>query len=103
MLLRVFNMLSIILTVKFPIYGPNSEDGVTAVGSIGTDITERKRAEEARLEEESRFRAVFGGDHSQGRGQPIPAGQQDLRGVAEYRAIEDHRPNAIRFFLKGTG
>ncbi len=49
------------LTVKFPIYGPNSEDGVTAVGSIGTDITERKRAEAARLEEESRFRAIFDG------------------------------------------
>ncbi len=34
------------LTVKFPIFKPNG-DGVFAVGAIGTDITEHKRAEEA--------------------------------------------------------
>lgn len=32
------------LTVKFPIYGP---DGITGVGAIGTDITERVRVEVA--------------------------------------------------------
>ncbi|MBT3766363.1 MAG: PAS domain-containing protein [Rhodospirillales bacterium] len=43
------------LTTKFPIY----DQGVmTGIGAIGTDITERKRAEVARQESDNRFQTV---------------------------------------------
>ncbi len=41
------------LTVKFPIY---DQHGVSGVGAIGTDITERKRAERALMDNQARFR-----------------------------------------------
>jgi PAS domain S-box-containing protein len=43
------------LTTKFPVY----DQGVmTGIGAIGTDITERKRAEAARQESDNRFQTV---------------------------------------------
>ncbi|MCH9052797.1 MAG: EAL domain-containing protein [Proteobacteria bacterium] len=44
------------LTVKFPILGATGE--IVAVGAIGTDITERKRAEEAQRRSEERLRGA---------------------------------------------
>jgi len=44
------------LTVKFPIF--NSAGEMTGIGAIGTDITERKKAEEQLQRSEERFRAV---------------------------------------------
>ncbi len=45
------------LTVKFPIW--DGSGNVVSVGAIGTDITERKRAEEALKESEERFHTVL--------------------------------------------
>jgi PAS domain S-box-containing protein len=43
------------LTTKFPIY---DQEVMTGIGAIGTDITERKRAEAARQESDNRFQTV---------------------------------------------
>jgi PAS domain S-box-containing protein len=48
------------LVTKFPIAGPAG--GVVAIGSMSTDITERKRAEAALRQSEARFRAFI--EHS---------------------------------------
>ena len=45
------------LAIKFPIFNENGE--ISAIGGINTDITQRKKAEDALLENEKRFRAVI--------------------------------------------
>jgi PAS domain S-box-containing protein len=45
------------LTEKFPLYDSNNE--IFAVGSISTDITQRKNAEKAVIESEEKFRKAF--------------------------------------------
>ena len=45
------------LTVKFPIRDDNGE--ITAVGAIGTDITERKNVDEALRDRETKLGAIF--------------------------------------------
>ncbi len=44
------------ITVKFPLH--NAQGNVTGIGSLSTDITGRKRVEEALLQSEERFRLV---------------------------------------------
>jgi len=57
---------------KFPVY--NDHDQIIAIGAINTDITEQKRNEEARIEAESQFRAIFDGS-------PAAIALKDLDGV----------------------
>ncbi len=66
------------LLVKFPIY--NDRGAITAIGSIATDITELKRAEEETRAREIEFRALF---------------EHMINGVAYFQVVVDDNGDPV--------